>query len=107
MKKIFVAIILSFFLSSAAWAISLPDAKAQKLVGETPSGYLEAVSGSPSADVKALVDDINSKRRDEYKKIADKNKTKIAAVEALAGSKAIEKTPAGQYVKKGGNWVVK
>ncbi|MEZ4755182.1 MAG: YdbL family protein [Bdellovibrionota bacterium] len=103
MKKLLLATLSIFFLASTAWAISLQEAKTQNLVGETPSGYLEAVS-NPSGEVTALINDINDKRRAEYKKIADKNGTKVAAVEALAGKQAINKTPAGQYVKVDGSW---
>ncbi len=104
-KKLFVnsgLLLGTLIVSTALFALDLHDAKEQGLVGETTSGYLEArVSG---AETDKLVRDINYQRRAEYQRIADKNNISIADVEALAGKKAIEKTPAGQYIKLGGNW---
>ena len=85
-----------------AFALELQDAKAQGLVGETPSGYLEAVKSTPEAD--QLVKEINAKRKIHYQEIAKKNNTPLSTVEKMAGKKALEKTPAGQYIKAGGQW---
>ncbi len=83
-------------LPSASFALSLDDAKAKGLVGETPTGYLAAVS--PSTEVNTLISDINSKRKVKYQEIANKNGTPLPTVEALAGKKAIENTASGQFV---------
>lgn len=94
-------------LPSSAFALELGEAKQRGLLGETPSGYLEAVK-PPTAEVQALMSEINAKRRAEYQRIAKENNTPLSAVEKLAAEKAIEKTPAGQYVKTpGGSWVRK
>lgn len=94
--------------STPSWAISLHEAKAQGLVGEQPDGYLGLVKGSASADVKAMMKRINAARRQEYQAIARRNGTELNVVEALAGKKAIERTPAGEYVKlPSGKWVKK
>ncbi len=95
-------------LPQAAWAITLDEAKNQGLVGEQPNGYLEAVKPDAPAEIRALVADINAKRRQKYQEIAGKNQTSLQVVEALAGKTAIEKTPPGQYVKSpSGAWVLK
>jgi uncharacterized protein len=87
------------FLATAAFAdLSLDDAKQQGLVGEEASGYLGAVN-TPSKDVRALINDINDKRRAEYERIAGANKIDVTSVEQLAGKKAIEKTQAGHYIR--------
>lgn len=86
-----------------AFAIDLQSAKAQGLVGETPGGYLDAVS-SPSPEVRALIESINVQRKAKYQEIATRNKTSLQAVEQLAGKKAIEKSEAGSYIKLGGSW---
>lgn len=91
-----------------ASAASLDQAKAQGLVGEQPNGYLGVVATNAPADVQALVADINGKRKNEYQSIAQRNNTSLQAVEALAGKKAVELTPAGQYVRlPSGAWVKK
>ena len=95
-------LLLSMLLSLPALALDLGDAKSQGLVGETAEGYLGAVKSSPEVD--ALVENINSKRKAQYQKIADKNKISLQAVEARAGQKAMSKTPAGQFVNPGSGW---
>ena len=99
-KQIFLVMCLILFtIVSSAAALELTDAKNQGLVGETTSGYLAAVSEKPGASVRALVEEVNAKRRLEYLKIAQKNKTEVGAVEALAGKNFIERTPSGQFVQ--------
>lgn len=93
---------------SQSWAISLEDAKRQGLVGEQPNGYLEAVVPNPPADVRALIADINAKRRRKYEQVAKTNGTSLDVVETLAGKTAIQKTPPGQYVRSAsGRWIKK
>jgi uncharacterized protein YdbL (DUF1318 family) len=103
MKKI-VAVV-AMVLSLVAFGLELQDAKGQGLVGETASGYLEAVK--PGAEVNSLVREINGQRKAEYQRIASKNNIALSDVEALAGKKAIDKTPSGQYIKVNGSWVRK
>jgi uncharacterized protein len=88
-----------------AWALTLDEAKQAGLVGEDASGYIAAVSTKPSKEVKALVDDINARRRAEYERIAAANGISVEDVEKLAGKKAIEKSPDGDYVRlPGEDW---
>ncbi len=104
MKKAMILISTCLLLiAQPAYAIDLQSAKAQGLVGETPSGYLEAVT-APSAETKALIESINEKRKQIYQETAANNKTTLQAVEALAGKKAIEKSKPGSYIKLGGSW---
>lgn len=100
-------LLLGLGCAHTAAAIGLDAAKAQGLVGETPTGYLAPVK-APSPEVKALVERINGERRARYEAIARKNGIEVSAVEKLAGKKAIEKTPPGQFVRTpGGQWVQK
>lgn len=104
MKKIITITFLLFFgLSTHSWAVDLSEAKSLGLVGETPTGYLEAVT-SPSGEIKALINDINAKRKQHYQQIANKNGTPLQVVEKLAGQTAIKKTDTGNYIKVGGQW---
>lgn len=99
-------IISTLLASMPAFALELGDAKARGLVGEQPSGYLAAV-GISTPEIAALVNDINKKRKAAYEEIAKRNGTPLDAVEQLAGQKAIEKTPAGQFVRSAsGDWVM-
>jgi len=97
-----VVFVLAALISAPVLAIDLAQAKAEGLVGEMASGYLGVVKGG--GDVQALVKSINDQRRARYQQIAQKNNTSLQNVEALAGKKAIEKTPAGLYVNVGGGW---
>ena len=106
------ALVLAFGISASVLAMGLDEAKQkldsvkqQGLVGETPTGYLEVVRAEGQA--REVVEAINSARRDEYKRIAEKHNISVTQVETVAGKKAIEKTPAGQYVQMGGKWVKK
>lgn len=83
----------------------LDSAKQQGLVGETPTGYLDVVK--PDGEAKAVVDAINQARREEYARIAEKHDIPVTQVETVAGKKALEKTPAGQYILVEGEWVRK
>ena len=94
--------LLALALALPVLALDLGDAKARGLVGETASGYLAAVKSSP--EIEALVRDINAQRKAHYQKIANQHQVGLAAVEARAGQKAIDKTPAGQFVDTGGGW---
>ena len=106
------ALVLAFGISASVLAMGLDEAKQkldsvkqQGLVGETPTGYLEVVRAEGQA--KEVVEAINSARRDEYKRIAEKHNIPVTQVETVAGKKAIEKTPAGQFVLIDGRWIKK
>jgi len=104
MKKIIYSLLLGLILfAGTTHALDLRSAKNQGLVGETASGYLAPVNTGDAA-VKALVSDINAKRKAHYQGIAKANKTPLQTVEQLAGKKAMGKTPAGQFINNGSGW---
>lgn len=94
--------------ATVALADPLSDAKSAGQVGELPSGYLGIVVPNPSADIRALVSNINAARKAEYQRIAEKNGQPLNVIERLAGEKVVEKAPPGQFVQTGdGLWVKK
>ena len=98
--------LLTFPMS--ALALTLDEAKTSGLVGEQSDGYLGSVSSNTTAEVRAVLADINGKRKAKYEQIAKENNTELSTVEALAGKKLIEKTSTGNYVKvDGGPWMKK
>jgi len=104
MKKILV--LLTLILSFSSFAIELPEAKEQGLIGEQSNGLLGVVESS--AEVEVLVRTINARRLEKYAQIAQKNSMTIEQVSLLAGEKTIKKTAAGQFIKNtAGQWVVK
>ena len=103
-RQKFLSLLTAFlvFLPVAGFAQDLGAAKAQGLVGEMSTGYLGAVVNSPEAN--QVVQSINAQRRAQYQNIASNNGTSLSNVEVLAGQKAIERTPSGQYINTGGGW---
>lgn len=106
------AFVLVLCLALPAFSMGLEEAKyqldaakKQGLVGETPTGYLEVVRADDNA--RAIVEAINEARRDEYARIAEKHDIPVTQVETVAGKKALEKTPAGQYILVDDEWVKK
>lgn len=93
-------------LSLSAFAMSLQDAKSQGYLGEQANGYLGLVQANPEA--KAVMDDVNNKRRAHYETIAKKNNLSPTDVAKLAGAKAINATEKGNYVQDNkGKWIKK
>ena len=106
------AFVLVLCLALPAFSMGLEEAKSQLdaakkqgLVGETPTGYLEVVRAD--ANARGIVDAINEARREEYARIAEKHDIPVTQVETVAGKKALEKTPAGQYILVDDEWVKK
>lgn len=104
MKKVFAAILLVISMQTA-WAIDLDDAKAQGFVGESNTGYLAAVQQPASAEVKALIESVNDKRRIQFERTAEKTNTTVLQVSNRFYELAIEKTRPGHYYQdRSGRW---
>lgn len=104
MKKILTAILLILSMQTA-WAIDLQDAKSQGLVGEANTGYLAAVQEPASAEVKALIADVNAKRKAQFERTAKKTNITARQVSNRFYELAIEKTRPGHYYQDAsGNW---
>jgi len=90
---------------SVAMAGPLDQPKADGLIGEQANGYLGLVSQHVPADVKALVRDVNAKRKARYQSIAGKQSVPLSEVEKVGGTTAIDKTLRGNYIKdSSGRW---
>lgn len=112
MKKILMqcccALMILCSVPTLAFADALDDAKVAGQIGEQQDGYLGLVSTSAPASAKAIVADINQKRRAAYLQITTKNGQPLNVVETLAGQKLVERVPAGQYYQNlQGAWVKK
>ena len=104
MKKIFAAIGLMFLLQSA-WAIDIGDAKDQGLVGEANSGYLAAVHSPASVEVRALIADVNTKRKEHFVDTAQKTGVTTEQVAYRFYELAVQRTAPGNYYQDvNGNW---
>lgn len=99
------ALLFGLFLSLAAAAASLDSAKSDGWIGEKPDGYLGLVRNDAPGDVKAMVDDVNGKRRQRYQEIAKQQGAPLSEVEKVGGQTAIDKTAPGHYVMDlSGRW---
>lgn len=104
MKKVLLAIGLTFLLQSA-WAIDIRDAKGQGLVGEANTGYIAAVQSPASAEVRALIADVNAKRQEQFEETADKTGVAPAQVALRFYELAVQRTAPGHYYQDAaGQW---
>lgn len=112
-RKFLIPLLLAGSLMSAAVSAmdlnaamsSLSQAKSVGLLGEQPNGYLGVVKAQDNAAEIARL--INDARRAEYQSLAKDNNIQLSDVETMAGKKALEKTPAGQYIQLNGKWLKK
>jgi len=86
------------FAMSPVRAQSLDEAKANGWLGERIDGYVGVVRADTPAELRALAEDINARRRQKYAEIAEKRDVPVEAVAQIAGKKLIEQAPAGQFV---------
>ncbi|MEH6579405.1 MAG: YdbL family protein [Amphritea sp.] len=107
-KTLTLLAFLLAFNATTAWAISLSDAKTQRIVGEQLNGYLGLVNSNASGEVKALVRDINSKRRAAYAEKARKAGVDINVIEIRIGERLQQRATSGQYIQNSnGQWILK
>jgi len=93
---------------TTVWAASLDEVKAKGLVGEQINGYLGLVKGSAGGDVKALISEINSKRRAAYADKARKAGVDIKIIETRIGERLKQRAASGQYIQdSSGKWIRK
>ena len=81
--------------SLAAHAMDLKTARDQGLVGELRSGFVAIIK--PADGVSMMVEEVNSKRLIEYRKIAAENKQSVDVVATLAAGQIINKLSKGHY----------
>ncbi|MCA8927590.1 MAG: YdbL family protein [Alphaproteobacteria bacterium] len=99
----FVLTLLLLLAVAPAQAMSLGDARAQGLIGETPQGYVAPV-GAQNAEVQALVNEVNAGRRAEYQSIANRTGSTLQQVEAVTGQRLYKQVPAGTFLLIEGQW---
>ena len=88
-----VCVITIALLSVAhAYAVDVGEAKTKGHTCEQTNGYLRA-TGSAPGDVRALVKDVNAKRKAQYAKIATKNGVEVVQVSRLTAQKLINSAP--------------
>jgi uncharacterized protein YdbL (DUF1318 family) len=86
----------------ALGASDLDAAKTAGQVGERADGYVGLVQSGAPAQVKQLVESVNSGRRKSYSQIAAKNGIAVESVAARAGARLVGGAASGEWVMKGG-----
>ncbi|MBY0315175.1 MAG: YdbL family protein [Bdellovibrionales bacterium] len=81
--QVLILFILTVILTAPSLAMDLDTARANKSVTELPNGFLQANNDA----AKALVEDINKKRKSFYEDIAKKNNIPVEQVGAQAAEK--------------------
>ena len=103
-KRISIALAMLMMSVVALAQSDLASAKSQGVVGERPDG-LVAVVGNSTAQLEALVAQVNEERMTEYRQIAEETDAPLEAVQARAGRQIIERLPSGQYfMDAAGRW---
>jgi hypothetical protein len=75
-------LLLIAVFSLTTQASPLSDARDAGHVVENPDGYVRAGSSAVPASIKALIKDVNQRRKDAYGEIARKNGVSVAQVAA-------------------------
>lgn len=96
-------------LSAAAWSASdLDAARDAGVVGERRSGYIGLVVKKPTDEQKALVKEVNARRRAHYIKIAKKTGATLEETAVLAAERLFRDAKSGHYVQAADDgWVRK
>lgn len=107
MKHLLATLVLAgSLIALPALALDLQQARASGMVGEKLDGYIAALN--PSADVSALVADVNAKRKAEYARISSKNGQPVEVVAKLAAQEIVNGLPKGaSYQGPDGSWKTK
>jgi len=88
-----------------AWAIDLHGAKDQGLVGEARTGYLAAVKTPVSDEVRALIAEVNAKRKAEFTETANRTDATLEQVQFRFWELAVQRTKPGNYYQDAnGQW---
>lgn len=90
-------------LSLPALALDLHEARRNGQIGEQNDGYVSALQASPA--VNALVKDVNSKRQQEYARIAASKGQTATVVAKLAAEQIVKGLESGaKYQDAAGSW---
>jgi uncharacterized protein YdbL (DUF1318 family) len=104
------ALIAGLAVAGAAWAQRDPAyaaARAAGQVGEQPDGYLGVVGGG-SAELRALVSNINIQRKAAYTQKAQASGATVEQLAFTSGCNLIAQTNAGEkYRTPDGSWATR
>lgn len=104
MKRV-LAMLALLLIALPAWSMTLEQAKSSGAVGEQLNGYLGIVTSSPSAELRALVNEINTKRKAHYQSSAESASVTLEIFEQRMGQRLHERAAPGEYIQDAnGQW---
>jgi len=87
---------------------ALDSLRANGAVAERFDGYVEVRDANAGANAKAVVNEVNAKRRTLYKKRAKESNVQVSEVGKPFATKIVETAPPGTYFRQqGGGYVRK
>ena len=92
--RLMIGVFAALIFATPAFALDLHSARSSGVVAETPDGYIKAVQ--PSAEVNALVAEVNAKRIAEYTRISKENGQSVEVVGKLAAPQIAKNAAAGK-----------
>ncbi len=92
-------LLLSTLAAGRAAADRLDEAKDAGYLGEQIDGYLGLVRADAPDWARAVMEEINRKRRERFAEIAARTGATAEQVAAIAGQKAVAREPAGRFVR--------
>lgn len=92
MKRLLILVAVGL-MALPAFALDLHSARSSGVIVELPTGYVKAAK--PSAEVDALVAEVNAKRRAEYERISKQNGQSVDVVGKLAAPEIAKGIAAG------------
>ncbi|NQZ32303.1 MAG: YdbL family protein [Oceanospirillaceae bacterium] len=102
------ALLLLISFSTFSAALSMDQAKAQGLIGETSSGYLGSVKSGPSAAVANLIKSINVQRKAAFATKATKAGVSVSVMAKRVAQRLFQKAAKGAYLQSpAGKWYKK
>ena len=109
--KFFIVLTVAFAVlwtvPGPAWAGAKLDAyRADGVIAERYDGYVEIRASSAPGDARALVADVNAKRRALYTQRAGESNVPVAEVGKVFANKIAGSAPSGTYFRQpGGGYV--
>lgn len=104
----FLALLALFVFQAPAQADPLDGPRSAGIVGEQANG-LAAIRdpARATAEIKALVNEINAKRQAFYKKKAKQEGASPSEIAKIYAKTIYEKAPSGYWFQSGGGWTQK
>ena len=105
---VLAAVLMVVSAAGAVAAQALDALRASRTIAERFDCYVMVRGGSADASAKALVDEVNAKRRAIYEKRAKEEGVPVDQVARVYAAQVMQSAPAGTYfLTESGSWIRK